>query len=252
MDDYKDDQRLGKREPRSKLLPPYLLGNPYFKDFADAIDRIWDKEVDQRIDVIKYLRNMWVTNPVVEGKIDRGELIDLEDWTRPERSLLVKQVNLLGMKLKSAGLLTDQNYLTVSRFLGLYWFGKGTEDFIQFINFALILDLEVHNLWSERWRTQKTVQIATKVGRSVRLFLEYTEKASGYVYLRGQLLGVFYDAQPNQPITVEWNVTPYNPAGDNKIVVADEGHWEEYVLEVQLFAPLVLTYQYPLFDLPEA
>lgn len=148
--EYKELQRLGHREPRSKLLPPYLLNNLYFKDFSDAIDKVWDEQVDQRIDVIKHLRKMWVTNPTVEAKIDRGELVDLEDWTRPERSLLVKQVNLLGMKLKSAGLLTDQNYLTVSRFLGLYWFGKGTENFIQFINFALILDLEVFNLWSEK------------------------------------------------------------------------------------------------------
>lgn len=147
--DYLEEQRHGNREPRSKLLPPYLQSNPYFKDFADAIDRVWAEQVDSRIDVIKYLRHMWVTNPTVERKIDNGELLDLDDWTRPERSLLVKQVNLLGMKLRSAGLLTDQNYLVVSRFLGRYWFGKGTEDFIQFINFALILDLEVRNLWSE-------------------------------------------------------------------------------------------------------
>lgn len=150
MNDYQLNQMLGQREPRSKLLPPYLAVNPYFKEFADALDRVWATKVDNKLEVLKYIRNMWVTNPTVEQKIVDQQLIDLEDWTRPERQLLVRQVNLLGMKLKSAGLLTDQNYLTVSRFLGRYWFGKGTEAFIQFINFALILDLEVNKLWAER------------------------------------------------------------------------------------------------------
>ena len=249
--DYLEDQRHGAREPRSKLLPPYLAGNPYFKDFADAIDKVWAEQVDQRIDVIKYLRNMWVTNPTVEQKIDNGEMINLEDWTRPERSILVKQVNLLGMKLKSAGLLTDQNYLTVSRFLGLYWFGKGTEDFIQFINFALILDLEVSNLWSERQHRQQLVHVPVKVHRDLRLHLAYSQAASGYVRVNGVLIGTFYDAPPNQQIPVTWNVSEFTPTGTNRVVVTDtSGNWDDYQVEIELFSPISLTYQYPLLDVP--
>lgn len=143
-----EEYRLGKREPRSLLLPPYLQLDEYYKEFMEALDHVWKGNVDEKIEVIQHLRHMWVTNPGVEQKILDGEPIDIEDWSWPERQLLVKQVNLLGMKLKSAGLLTDLNYLTISRYVGIYWFGKGTKAFIEFINFALVADLEVRLLWS--------------------------------------------------------------------------------------------------------
>ncbi|MGE8454424.1 MAG: hypothetical protein ACN6OP_28205 [Pseudomonadales bacterium] len=150
MNDYIQQFRLGYRVPRSILLPPYLTvaDQQYFEEFMNAVDHVWSTMVDSRIDVLTHIRNMWVTNPTVEQKIINEEPIDFSDWSRPEREILVKQVNLLGMKLKSAGLLTNDNYLTISRFLGFYWFGKGTQAFIEFINFALVADLEVHNLWS--------------------------------------------------------------------------------------------------------
>jgi hypothetical protein len=148
MNDYIQQFRLGYRTPRSVLLPPYLALNDYYVEFTDAIDNVWSTMVDTKIDVLANLRNMWVTNPTVEQKIIDDEMLDFADWSHPERQILVQQVNLLGMKLKSAGLLTNDNYQTISRFLGFYWFGKGTQAFIEFINFALIADLEVHNMWS--------------------------------------------------------------------------------------------------------
>jgi hypothetical protein len=76
-------------------------------------------------------------------------MIELPDWAIQERETLVKQVNMLGMKLKSAGVLTDQNYQTVSRYLGMYWRGKGTQAFIDFIDFCLDTSLTVRKFWAE-------------------------------------------------------------------------------------------------------
>jgi len=143
------ERRLGYRVPRSCLLPPYLAMNEYFVEYSDAIDQVFGTNVDDKIKVIQNIRNMWVTNPILEQKVISHEMIDLEDWTRPERELLVKQVNLLGMRLKSAGVLGDDDYLLISRFVGQYWFGKGTQAFVEFINFCLNIDLRVHRLWSE-------------------------------------------------------------------------------------------------------
>lgn len=148
-DEIVENKRLGIITPRRVLLPPYLVNNQYFTEFADAIDYVFQSNIDSKIRAIKNLRNMWVSNPAAEQKILDAEMLDLSDWSQPEREILVKQVNMLGMKLKSAGVLTNDNYQIVSRFLGQYWFGKGTQAFIEFINFCLNTNLLIHRMWAE-------------------------------------------------------------------------------------------------------
>lgn len=142
-------RRLGFKVPRSILWPPYMALNPYFTDLSDSIDTVWGLKLDNAMKALVNIRNVWITNPTMEQEILDGKMIPLQDWSIHERETLVKQVNMLGMKLKSAGILTDENYLIVSRYLGFYWFGKGTKAFIEFINFCLIADLTVENFWSE-------------------------------------------------------------------------------------------------------
>ncbi len=140
---------MSERVPRSVLLPPYLAMNQYFVEYTDALDHVFGPTVDQKLRALQNIRNMWVTNPVIEQRVVDHSTIDLSEWTKPERELLVKQVNLLGMKLRSAGVLADDDYLMISRFVGQYWFGKGTHAFVEFINFCLNIDLRVHRLWAE-------------------------------------------------------------------------------------------------------
>lgn len=148
-DEYTIQKRLGARVPRSILWPPYMVLNPYFTDFSDSIDTVWGNMLDNAVTALVNIRNVWVTNPEMEAKILDPQMMGIGDWSIPERETLVKQVNMLGMKLKSAGILSDENYLVVSRYLGMYWFGKGTEAFIDFINFCLIADLTVSKFWSQ-------------------------------------------------------------------------------------------------------
>lgn len=148
--DPDENYRLGYRIPRSILLPPYLLGNTkYFSDFMDAVDAVFEPLVDQKIEIIGNLRNMWVTNPTLEStQINNSELIPFEEWSQPERQLLVQQVNALGMKLQSAGVISNNSYQIISRWVGMYWFGKGTQAFIDFINYCLSSALKVTKLWT--------------------------------------------------------------------------------------------------------
>jgi len=148
-DEYTIQRRLGFKVPRSILWPPYMALNPYYTDFSDSIDTVWGIELDNAFKALVNIRNVWITNPAMEQEILDNQMIPLQDWSIHERETLVKQVNMLGMKLKSAGILTDENYLVVSRYLGYYWFGKGTQAFIEFINFCLIADLSVENFWSQ-------------------------------------------------------------------------------------------------------
>jgi hypothetical protein len=144
------NRRLGYRTPRSILLPPYLLFDQYWIDYTDSLDAVLGPAVDEKIDILANIRNMWVTNPDLENnQIANGQLVAFDQWSQPEREILVKQVNLLGMKLQNAGVLSNDAYHTVARFVGQYWFQKGTQSFIDFINFCLSSTLTVQKLWTE-------------------------------------------------------------------------------------------------------
>jgi hypothetical protein len=141
---------LGYRTPRSILLPPYMALNPYFVELMDAVDAVFETNVDIPTEILGNLRNMWVTNPAMENnQIAEGEMIPFEAWSQPEWEILVKQVNMLGMKFSTASVLTNDNYQSIARWVGQYWFGKGTSAFIDFINYCLSASLAVEQLWTE-------------------------------------------------------------------------------------------------------
>jgi len=146
-----ENKRLGYRTPRSILLPPYLqINNDYYTEFVNAIDVVFEAAIDIPTETLGNLRNMWVTNPLLEQQqIYDSQMIDFGAWSQPERDLLVKQVNALGMKLMNAGIVTNDSYQVISRWVGMYWFGKGTEAFISFINYCLSSSLVVTTLWTQ-------------------------------------------------------------------------------------------------------
>lgn len=144
------NRRLGFKTPRSILLPPYLALNGYFVDYTNSMDAVFGPTIDEKIDIIANIRNMWVTNPDLENNvIAESQMVPFDGWSQPEREILVKQVNLLGMKLATASVLSNDAYQTIARFVGQYWFGKGTGAFIEFINFCLSTGLTVTRMWTQ-------------------------------------------------------------------------------------------------------
>lgn len=152
-DNAKTNRRLGIKVPRSTLLPPYLMINDYFVEYTNSIDAVYGPLVDSKAAIISGIRNMWVQNPDTEAHIQDATIIPNDAWSMPERAIVVQQVNLLGMKLQNAGVVSDDAYQTISRFVGQYWFGKGTYGFIDFINYCLSSNLIVQNLWTEDYQS---------------------------------------------------------------------------------------------------
>lgn len=158
-DDHAENVRLGYRVPASVLLPPYLYQNPYFVQYTEAIDEVFGPAVDEKIEILKNLRNMWPTDPDLEAQIytnavgDDPVMLSNDQWPQFERQIVVKQVNALGMNLQSAGLITDDEYQKISRWVGQYWYGKGTQSFIDFINYCLGTSLTVVALWTQDYKT---------------------------------------------------------------------------------------------------
>lgn len=152
--DVTENIRLGYRTPRSILLPPYLTLTNYIPEYMNAIDTVFESMVDIPTEIVGNLRNMWVTNPELENnQIANSELIPFEAWSQPEWEILVKQVNMLGMKFSAASVLTNANYQSIARWVGKYWFGKGTAAFIDFINYCLSSSLKIEQLWTADYKT---------------------------------------------------------------------------------------------------
>ena len=147
---------LNKREfyrlPRHILLPPYLTVNPYFVEFTDSIDEVFDATVEAKLEALQNIRNMWVPTKEVESTIQNEGMIAFSEWGGPDRAVVVSQVNLLGMKLASAGIVSEQAYRALAKFLGSYWFEKGKKSSIDFVNFCSGYDLTIEKLWTNDYK----------------------------------------------------------------------------------------------------
>lgn len=233
MQSLNELKRLGLYKlPRSVLLPPYLLLTPYFKEYSDAVDHVFGSSVDEKTHVLQNIRNMWVTNPELERDVLDHLLINFDKWSAPERALVVQQVNMLGMKLKSSGALTNADYLRISRFLGQYWYEKGTYSFIEFINFCANADLKVFKMWSQRPKS--------KVTRRVRLQSEHDVAITGFLRFKGITLGTFSNSPANSLLNVSWLNTEYTPTGTNTLEILEDitqEDWKATPLEIHVTSP---------------
>ena len=141
--------RLGVKLPRSILLAPYLGTNPYFVDYTKTIDELWDWTIEARLESLKNLRVLYAPGPHAETLIAAGSVLQFHDWSGPDRATVVNQVNLLGLKLQSAGLADERSYRALHKFVGSYWYEKGRSSTVDFLNFCLGESLVIENLWSK-------------------------------------------------------------------------------------------------------
>ena len=148
--DPKTARTEGIRMARSIVLPPYLATNQFFVDWLDCMDQLFETSVDDKIEVIKNIRNMWVTNPQLEQKVQAQEMINQIDWSVPEQAIVLKQLNMLGLQLSSPTVMFDEySFMNFCRFLGFYWLQKGTHTFMDFVNFCTGTQFVIKNCWTK-------------------------------------------------------------------------------------------------------
>ena len=151
--DYPDRltaKRQGIRMARSIVLPPYLSTNDFFVDWLDCMDKLFETAVDDKIEIIKNIRNMWVTNPELETKVSAQDMISQNDWSVPEQAIVLKQLNMLGLQLSTPTVMFDEySFMNFCRFLGYYWLQKGTHTFMDFVNFCTGTQFVIKNCWTK-------------------------------------------------------------------------------------------------------
>jgi len=139
--------------PRSVLLPPYLASNQYFVDFLNQIDFVFDPTIEQPLYALSKIRNMWVFNKESMAKVNNAQMIDFSEWGGPDQGTVANQVTMLGLDLSTAEIVDDNSYRALSRFIGQYWYDKGKQSAIDFMNFCLGTNLKLTPLWTQDYKT---------------------------------------------------------------------------------------------------
>lgn len=139
--------------PRRALLPPYLDDVEAWLDFANSIDQVWKDKIDDPKKYLAKLRDSWIIPADIQAKIEAREVLNLDDYALPEKEILIKQANMLGFDFRESDLLTDEDYQRIVRNLSLYWYGKGTAKFTDFMGFVLNSIFTVENLWTTQVNT---------------------------------------------------------------------------------------------------
>lgn len=153
FEDPKENQRAFYRLPRSILLPPYLESNPYFVEFCDAIDEVFDSPIEATTFALQNIRNVWATNKTTEEKIKQGRMIDFSEWGGVDHATNVQQTNNLGLRISTAEAIDDQGYRALSKYIGSYWFGKGKRSAVDFLNYCLGTNITIVPLWTQDYVT---------------------------------------------------------------------------------------------------
>ncbi len=144
--------------PRKSLLPPYLDDIQAWIDFAESIDEVWKDKIDDPKKYLARLRDAWIIPPSVLAKIESSQVLDLNDYSLAEKEILIKQANMLGFDFRESDLLSEEDYQRIVRNLSLYWYGKGTEQFMDFMGFVLNSVITIQNLWTTPTTTPEGLQ----------------------------------------------------------------------------------------------
>lgn len=134
--------------PRSILLPPYMLSVPLWTQLTDAIDSVM-YDTDWATAQLRTLRDPFAIGPAIQKAIANGEMYDTSSAEyQQDINVLLKQLAFNGMPLSTPSFLTAQQVLMLFRHCGEYWFSKGTGSLIDFLNYCLGSTITMVPLWT--------------------------------------------------------------------------------------------------------
>ena len=139
--------------PRSLRLPNYLQSAPAWTDMANAIDVVFQLNLDDPIKQLADALSQTQYHPTnVELKTGNA-LLDETDWIYDgERwisdDIRVKIVSLLGFTYLNTGLFTNDAVELLARNGAQFLPFQGKPEFIEFIGFFLGQQITLSNLWT--------------------------------------------------------------------------------------------------------
>ncbi len=139
---------LSSKVRRRDLLPPYLQQDIWV-ELADAIDTLWGNTVENQIDALGKLRELWIANKAVEADVEKRILVDPSKYSSFDPTTEMLRMNLLGVALTAPNFISLEDSVRINRNVASFWYSKGLGDFIDFIGYCLNVKAEMINLWTE-------------------------------------------------------------------------------------------------------
>ena len=140
--------------PSRELLPDYMK-TPRWLQLADAIDEVFQGDLELQAKMLKYIRYQFIESEQVKQKIDDGEMINFTSWDMPDVVTAAEQVQLAGLRFYDSSYVTRNKYSNLFRNIGDYWYDKGRADFVDFIGYAMNSRIQILNLWTQDYVTFK-------------------------------------------------------------------------------------------------
>ena len=138
---------------RSILLPPYLASSPVWTALMDSVDTLF-ADTDSTTAQLRNIRDPYPVSPLVQKAIQAGTLFDTSSAEyQQDLSILIKQLEFVGLPLSNPGYLTAPQALLLFRNAAAYWYTKGTGKIEDFINFTMGSTLRLHNLWTQDYKS---------------------------------------------------------------------------------------------------
>ena len=138
---------------RSILLPPYLAVSPVWVAMMDSIDTLFES-TDTATAQLRALRDPYPVGPAVQAAINNGVFFDTSSAEyQQDMSLLIKQLEFVGLPLSDPSYLTQAQALLLFRNAAAYWYTKGTGKIVDFINFTMGSTLVAYNMWTNDYVT---------------------------------------------------------------------------------------------------
>ena len=136
------------KNPRSILLPPYMLHVPLWKQLTDAVDLAFG-DTDWQTGQLRAIRDPYASGPKIMQAVANGTMYDTSSAEfQQDLQVLLKQLAFNGMPLSTPSFLTAAQTLMLFRNIGEYWYSKGTGKLVDLLNFTLGSTLSMTVLWT--------------------------------------------------------------------------------------------------------
>lgn len=132
---------------RSVLLPD-SLNTPFWRTLLDSVDLVWQDDIDNKI------KDIYRINEAL--RFDATEDFELTSETNinvMDRETAIKKLNSLGLKLRTTEGISNEALTRLCANISMYWFSKGSRQFIPFLSYTLGVRISVVQLYTSDYIT---------------------------------------------------------------------------------------------------
>lgn len=132
---------------RSVLLPD-SLNTPFWRTLLDSVDLVWQDDIDNKIKDIYRINEALRFDATEDFELTSETSINVMD-----RETAIKKLNSLGLKLRTTEGISNEALTRLCANISMYWFSKGSRQFIPFLSYTLGVRISVVQLYTSDYIT---------------------------------------------------------------------------------------------------